>query len=154
MKLNERLNVLIQSTTLSQKSGNLTLDEAVRAKTAIDIISSGELNQKFAEAINVLIELAVLSQKKGVFSLKDAYMIYLAIEGIENEFRYEVSKLSSVTPTSSGVVRKEVELTEKEVQNKPVLNHENNVIEQKTHETRITGEKIITVPPVTLKKID
>ena len=114
MKLNERLNVLIQSTALSQKSGNLTLDEAVRAKTAIDIISSGELNQNFAEAINVLIELAVLSQKKGVFSLKDAYMIYLAIEGIENEFRYEVSKLSSVTPTpsSSSVVRKEVELTE------------------------------------------
>ena len=149
MKLNERLNVLIQSTALSQKSGNLTLDEAVRAKTAIDIISSGELNQKFAEAINVLIELAVLSQKKGVFSLKDAYMIYLAIEGIENEFRYEVSKLSSVTPTPSGVVRKEVELTEKEVQNKPVQNHENNVIEPRT-----SSEKIITVPPVTLKKID
>ena len=155
MKLNERINVLIQSTALSQKSGNLTLDEAVRAKTAIDIISFGELNQNFAEAINVLIELAVLSQKKGVFSLKDAYMIYLAIEGIENEFRYEVSKLSSVTQTPSGVVRKEVdELTEKEVQNKPVLNHENNVVEQqtqKTHETRTSGENIITVPPVTLK---
>ena len=76
-------------------------------------------------------------------------MIYLAIEGIENEFRYEVSKLSSVTPTPSGVVRKEVELTEKEVQNKPVQNHENNVIEPRT-----SSEKIITVPPVTLKKID
>ena len=155
MKLTERINVLIQAITLSQKSGILNLDDAVKAKSAIDVITSGVINQNFAEAINVLIELAVLSQKKGVFSLKDAYMIYLAIEGIENEFRYEVSKLSSVTQTPSGVVRKEVdELTEKEVQNKPVLNHENNVVEQqtqKTHETRTSGENIITVPPVTLK---
>ena len=57
MKLTERLNVLIQSATLSQKSGILTLDEAVKAKLAIDAISSGELNEKFANAINVLIQL-------------------------------------------------------------------------------------------------
>jgi hypothetical protein len=40
MKLTERLNVLIQAATLSQKSGVLTLDDAVKVKSAIDVISS------------------------------------------------------------------------------------------------------------------
>lgn len=101
MKLTERLNVLIQATTLSQKSGSLTLDDAVKAKTAIDIISSGTISQNYPSAINTLIEIAVSSQKKGVYSLKDAYMIYIAIEGIENELQNEVNRLNS------GVVRSE-----------------------------------------------
>lgn len=96
MKLTERLNVLIQATTLSQKSGILTLDNAVKAKTAIDIITSGNINQDFASAMNFLIEIAISSQKKGVFSLKDAHMIYLAVEGIENEFKNEVNKMNVV----------------------------------------------------------
>lgn len=97
MKLNERLNVLIQAITLAQKGGILTLDEAFNAKTAIDVISSGILNQNFISAINVLIEITSSSQKKGVYSLKDAYTIYLAIDDIENEFRNEVIKLSGRT---------------------------------------------------------
>ena len=94
MNLAERLNVLIQATTLSQKSGVLTLDEAVKAKTAIDIISSGTINQNYASAVNVLIEIVVYSQKKGIFSLKDAHMIYLAVDGIEADFQNEVNKIS------------------------------------------------------------
>lgn len=94
MKLSERLNVLIQATTLSQKSGILTLDDAVKAKTAIDIISSGTLNQNYSSAINTLIQIAVTSQKKGVYSLKDAYMIYLAIEGIESELQNEANRMN------------------------------------------------------------
>ena len=94
MKLSERLNVLIQATSLSQKSGILTLDDAVKAKTAIDIISSGTLNQNYPSAINTLIEIAVTSQKKGVYSLKDAYMIYLAIEGIESELQNEANRMN------------------------------------------------------------
>lgn len=94
MKLTERLNVLIQATTLSQKSGSLTLDEAVKAKSAIDIISSGELNQNFTAALNTLIEIAVSSQKKGAYSLKDAYMIYVAIDGIEIELQNEVNRVN------------------------------------------------------------
>lgn len=94
MKLSERLNVLIQATTLSQKSGILTLDDAVKAKTAIDIISSGILNQNYSSAIKTLIEIAVTSQKKGVFSLKDAYTIYLAIEGIESELQNEANRMN------------------------------------------------------------
>ena len=94
MKLTERLNVLIQATTLSQKSGSLTLDEAVKAKSAIDIISSGELNQNFTAALNTLIEIAVSSQKKGAYSLKDAYMIYVAIDGIEIELQNEVNRIN------------------------------------------------------------
>ena len=123
MKLSERLNVLIQATTLSQKSGVFTLDEAVKAKSAIDIISAGTLNQNFTAAINVLIELAVSSQKKGSYSLKDAYMIYLAIEGIERELQNEVDRINGNVPN-------EVKPTQK-VKN---------------------GENIITIPSKKLKK--
>ena len=123
MKLTERLNVLIQAITLSQKSGVLTLDDAVKAKSAIDVISTGVLNQNFTAAINVLIELAVSSQKRGAYSLKDAYMIYLAIEGIEGELQNEINRINGSVPN-------EVKPTQ-EVNN---------------------GENIITVPPKKLKK--
>ena len=122
MNLTERLNVLIQASTLSQKSGVFTLDEAVKAKSAIDIISTGTLNQNFTAAINVLIELAVSSQKRGAYSLKDAYMIYLAIEGIEGELQNEINRINGSVPN-------EVKPTQ-EVNN---------------------GENIITVPPKKLK---
>jgi hypothetical protein len=94
MKLSERINVLIQAATLSQKSGTLTFDDSIKAKSAIDILSSGTLDQNFTSAINVLIELAALSQKKGAYSLKDAHMIYLAVDGIEEEFQNEVQRLN------------------------------------------------------------
>lgn len=126
MKLTERLNVLIQATSLSQKSGILSLDDAVKAKNAIDVISSGIINQNFASAINVLIEIAVMSQKKGAYSLKDAHMVYLAIEGIESELQNEVNRLNA------GVIPNEQNST-------PTVN-ENN------------GENIVTVPPKKLKK--
>lgn len=93
MKLTDRLNILIQAASLSQKNGSLTFDDAVKAKSAIDIISSGTLNQNFSSAINTLIEIAVSSQKKGAYSLKDAYMIYLAINGIDSEFQNEINRL-------------------------------------------------------------
>lgn len=123
MNLTERLNVLIQASALSQKSGVFTLDEAVKAKSAIDIISTGTLNQNFTEAINVLIELSVSSQKKGAYSLKDAYMIYNAINGIEGELQNEINRISGNVPN-------EVKPTQ-EVNN---------------------GENVITVPPKKLKK--
>lgn len=94
MKLNERITILVQAATLSQKSGALTFDDAVKAKTAIDLISLGEINQKFTSAINMLIEIAISSQKKGVFSIKDSHMLYLAIEGIEVEIKNEVNNLN------------------------------------------------------------
>ena len=125
MKLTERLNVLIQAATLSQKSGVLTLDEAVKVKSAIDVISTGTLNQNFASAINILIEVAVSSQKKGAYSLKDAHMIYLAVDGMESEFQNTVS----------GVTRKE---------NTP----ENNVSEHNPQ----NDEGVIIIPPKKLKK--
>ena len=97
MELNERLNVLVQATILSQKSGTLTLDEAVNAKKSIDIISSGTLDQNFTQAMNVLIEIAISSQKRGAYALRDAHMIYLAIEGIESAFKNEIDKLNGKT---------------------------------------------------------
>ena len=126
MKLTERLNVLIQAATLSQKGGVLSFDDAVRVKSAIDVISSGTLNQNYASAINILIEISVSSQKKGVYSLKDAYMIYNAINGIEDELKNEVRKLSAG-------VREEPQT------HQPPTNEEN-------------GESIVTVPPKKLKK--
>jgi hypothetical protein len=122
MKLTDRINVLIQAATLSQKSGTLNLDEAVKAKTAIDIISSGVLNQKFTTAINILIEIAILSQKKGIYSLKDAHMIYLAIDGFESEFQNEVNKINS-----------------------------NNILEYESNDNNDEKETVITIPPVVLK---
>jgi flagellar motor component MotA len=105
MKLNDRLNVLIQATILSQKNGVLSLDEAVKAKSAIDTISSGLLNQNFTSAINFLIEIAISSQKKGIYSLKDSHMIYIAVEGIEKELNNEFDNISD------GAVREVVDKT-------------------------------------------
>lgn len=130
MKLTERLNVLIQATSLSQKSGILSLDDAVKAKNAIDVISSGIINQNFASAINVLIEIAVMSQKKGVYSLKDAYMIYLAINGIESELQNEANRISA-------------EMSASESQIPHVLNANKN---------EDNGETIVSVPPKVLRK--
>ena len=131
MKLIERLNVLIQAATLSQKSGSLTLDEAAKAKSAIDLLSAGTLNQNYASAINVLIELAIASQKKGAYSLKDAYMIYLAIEGIESEFQNEVNRIT-------GNSIQEVEATTSNVED---YNPNNQ-----------GSENVIVVPPKKLKR--
>ena len=131
MTLTERLNVLIQAATLSQKSGVLTLDDAVKAKTAIDIITSGKLNQNFTSATNALIEIAISSQKKGAYTLKDAYMLYIAIEGIEKEFQNEVNKINGI----------QVESTD---------NHIVNMNQQE--DQNISSETIISIPPKKLKK--
>lgn len=131
MKLTERLNVLIQAAALSQKSGILSLDEAVKAKSAIDVISSGVINQNYAAAINILIEIAVISQKKGAYSLKDAYMIYLAVEGIEGELQNEVNRMNG-------------EVIPKESNTSHILEYSP---QQETSE-----ETIITIPPQVLKK--
>ena len=125
MKLTERLNVLIQATTLSQKSGSLTLDEAVKAKSAIDIISSGKLNQNFTSAVNLLIEIAISSQKKGVYTLKDAHMLYIAIEGIEVEFQNEINKINGM-------------LVSQERENQPQQDINNN-------------ETVVNIPSVTIQ---
>ena len=131
MKLTERLNVLIQAAALSQKSGILSLDEAVKAKSAIDVISSGVINQNYAVAINILIEIAVISQKKGTYSLKDAYMIYLAVEGIEGELQNEVNRMNG-------------EVIPKESNTSHILEYSP---QQETSE-----ETVITIPPQVLKK--
>lgn len=143
MKLTERINVLIQAITLSQKSGVLNLDDAVKAKSAIDVITSGVINQNFTLALNVLIEIAALSQKKGAYSLKDAYMIYLAIEGIEGELQNEINKIN-----------KEIGL--KETQKQTVIKNtipQAQQEKQKNPETKTSGETIVTIPPITLNRV-
>lgn len=122
MELTKRLNILIQAVILSQKKGILTLEDAVKAKNAIDIISIGEMNQNFTSAINILIEIIVSSQKKGIYSLKDAYMIYLAIYDIEDKLQNKVNKINT-------------EEVQKDIINPNVLNND---------------ETIVTIPPVVL----
>lgn len=138
MNLSERLNVLIQATTLSQKNGALTFDDAVKAKSAIDIISAKTINQNFTSAINVLIEIAVSSQKKGVYSLKDAYMLYLAINGIEGELQNEVNRLRMYS--------------EKNAQNSHVLEYSNEQsIEQPVEQIIENDDKtVVVIPPVSI----
>ena len=142
MNLSERLNVLIQATTLSQKNGALTFDDAVKAKSAIDIISAKTINQNFTSAINVLIEIAVSSQKKGVYSLKDAYMLYLAINGIEAELQNEVNRLHNASRMYS----------EKNAQNSHVLEYSNEQsIEQPVEQIIENDDKtIVVIPPVSI----
>lgn len=138
MRLTERLNVLIQATTLSQKSGVLTLDDAVKAKSAIDIISTGTLDQNFNSAINVLIEIAAISQKKGAYTLKDACMIYMAIDGIEREIQNEIGRLT-------GQIPQEIHHPTQEV--------ETNVLEYSDNDNqKQNNESVIIIPPKKLKK--
>ena len=144
MKLTERINVLIQAITLSQKSGILNLDDAVKAKSAIDVVTSGVINQNFTLALNALIEIAALSQKKGAYSLKDAHMIYLAIEGIEVELQNEINKINN----------EEIRL--KETQKQTVVKNTIQQVQkekQKIPETKTSGETIETVPPITLNRV-
>lgn len=147
MKLTERINVLIQAITLSQKSGILNLDDAVKAKSAIDVITSGVINQNFTLALNALIEIAVLSQKKGAYSLKDAHMIYLAIEGIEVELQNEVNKINN-----EDIRLKE---TQKQTVVKNTIQQVQHVQQekQKIPETKTSSETIVSIPPITLNRV-
>jgi hypothetical protein len=114
MKLTERLNILIQAITLSQKSGGLSLDEAVKAKSAIDIISSGKLNRNFTSAVNILIEIILSSQKKGVYTLKDAHMLYIAIEGIEVEFQNEINIINGMSVSQESEIQPQQDINNNE----------------------------------------
>ena len=81
MELKDRLNVLIQSAQIAQKSGVLSLDDAVVVKYAISSIEKGE---NLKSSVGVLSKVASQAQSKGVYSLKDAYLIYIALNDIEN----------------------------------------------------------------------
>ena len=143
MNLTERLNVLIQATSLSQKNGVLTLDEAVKAKNAIDVISAGKLDQNLPLAINTLIEIAVSTQKRGGFSLKDAHMVYLAIDGIETVFQNEMNRLTSRTQYATQPVVQQQPIQKPQPTPQPVENVQN---EQKEH--------IVVIPPKILTRKD
>lgn len=139
MTLTERLNVLIHAVTLSQKSGSLTLDEAVHAKSAIDIITTtGTINQNFTSAINSLIELIITSQKRGVYSFKDAHIIYLAVEGIEGEIQNEINKLNEKIKASEPIEPQQAQQAQQ------------HILEYPNNET--TDNKTVTIPPKILKR--
>jgi hypothetical protein len=82
MDLNERFNVLVQGVEIAQKSGVLTLDDAVKAKTAIDSIQKGE---NLRDVLFKLSEICEFAQKKGVYNLADAHTIFLAADKIGAE---------------------------------------------------------------------
>ena len=150
MILSERLNVLIQATTLAQKKGILTLDDAVKAKTAIDVITSGKIDQNLPLAINSLMEIVVLSQSKGAFSLKDAHMIYLALEGIEAEFQNEMNRVNSKPTTNPKPIQKP-QPVENDKQENVVKKDEPQVKHNREKEQKNSGENVVKTPPVVLK---
>ena len=150
MILSERLNVLIQATTLAQKKGVLTLDDAVKAKTAIDVISSGKIDQNLPLAINSLMEIVVLSQSKGAFSLKDAHMVYLALEGIEAEFQNEMNRVNSKPTTNPKPIQKPQPVANDKQEN-VVKKDEPQVKHNQEKEQKNSGENVIKTPPVVLK---
>lgn len=142
MKLSERLNIIIQAITLSQKNGGLDLNDAVKAKNAIDVIYSGVLNTSLVSAINTLIEIIISSQNKGIYSLKDAHMIYVAIEGIENELQNEVNRLNEemrIKESQKHQVLKQ--------QTSRIVQQQNNIEESTQNTNSVNQERIITVPP-------
>lgn len=90
MDLNERFNVLVQGVEIAQKSGVLTLDDAVKAKTAIDSIQRGE---NLRDGLFKLVEICEFGQKKGVYNLADAHTIFLAADQIGAEIdRFLISQ--------------------------------------------------------------
>lgn len=149
MNLTERLNVLIQATSLSQKNGVLTLDEAVKAKNAIDVISAGKLDQNLPLAINTLMEIAVSTQKRGGFSLKDAHMVYLAIDGIETVFQNEMNRLTSRTQPATQPVVQQQPIQKPQPAPQPV--EKPQPVENVQNEQ---GEHIVVVPPKILTRKD
>ena len=149
MNLTERLNVLIQATSLSQKNGVLTLDEAVKAKNAIDVISAGKLDQNLPLAINALMEIAVSTQKSGGFSLKDAHMVYLAIDGIETIFQNEMNRLTSRTQPATQPVVQQQPIQKPQPAPQPVVKPQ--PVENVQNEQ---GEHIVVVPPKILTRKD
>ena len=163
MNLSERLNVLIQAITLSQKNGGLDLNAAVSAKYAIDVISSGVLNETFISSINTLIEIIISSQKKGIYSLKDAHMIYAAIEGIENELQNEVNRINEKMRIKEyqqpQVLNKPVQQIAKQQPEKqvvqPIQIQETNMNTESTinNTQQVEREGIIIVPPIELKTL-
>lgn len=150
MKLSERLNIIIQAITLSQKNGGLDLNDAVKAKNAIDVIYSGVLNTSLVSAINTLIEIIISSQNKGIYSLKDAHMIYVAIEGIENELQNEVNRLNEEMRIKES--QKHQALKQ---QTSKIVQRQNNIEESTQNTNSVNQEGIIIVPPkkITSKNI-
>lgn len=162
MNLSERLNVLIQAITLSQKNGGLDLNDAVSAKYAIDVISSGVLNETFASAINTLIEIIISSQKKGIYSLKDSHIIYVAIEGIENELQNEVNRLNGIVSQERTLNEQKVQeqvqqqpvqqIQQRTVQHQQVPQQEHNQENVLNTNNQSSNGNVITIPSKKIKR--
>lgn len=82
MDLNQRFNVLAQGVMVAQKNGNLSLDEAVEAKKRIETIQNGD---NLKESLHALINICEATQKKGSYTLEDAHILFMAIDGIDDE---------------------------------------------------------------------
>ena len=89
MSIDERINLLIQTTELAQANGLFTLDDAVVVKTTIE-----NLNKKIniEASLALLIKVAQLVQKKGLFDLKQAFHIYLAVNNLIEDYKTEKEK--------------------------------------------------------------
>ena len=81
MELEERIDVIVQATELAQKTGALSLDDAVIAKQAVDALKE---KKDLKDAFVILSKVVALGQKRGAYTLRDAYFVYLALDGLED----------------------------------------------------------------------
>ena len=120
MDLNERFNVLVQGVEIAQKSGVLTLDDAAKAKNAIDSIQKGE---NLSDELFKLTEICEFAQKKGVYNLADAHTIFLAADQIGAE----IDKFLSSQKKPHEVLDNDVEKEESESWEEYIPNGTKNV---------------------------
>ena len=89
MELNDRFNILIQGSQIAQSKGILSLDDAVYVKKAIDCIKN---NTELKIAVKILLNTVTIAQSNGCYTLKDAYLIYIALNGIEELIPEELTE--------------------------------------------------------------
>ena len=111
MDLNERFNVLVQGVEIAQKSGVLSLDNAVEAKTCIDKIQKGE---DLKESLGLLVKICETTQKGSPYSLQDAHLLFMASDGINTEidnFIAQAQKQQAEQQPSSEQPSQEIKVT-------------------------------------------
>ena len=111
MDLNERFNVLVQGVEIAQKSGVLSLDNAVEAKNCIDKIQKGE---DLKESLGLLVKICETTQKGSPYSLQDAHLLFMASDGINIEidnFIAQAQKQQAEQQPSSEQPNQEIKVT-------------------------------------------
>lgn len=102
MELKDRFSILKQGAQVAQSKGVLSIDDAVIVKNAFNSIDS---NQDLELALKILTTVVTNAQAKGCYTLKDAHIIYVALDGIEQQLN-EVLQPTPETKEKDGKKKK------------------------------------------------